>query len=516
MCKEKSFRSLEQASGTMIHWFCIIIFFLLTLSALLFTRYFPKDYQEEIPYNCLDLLSLAGAVMIGASLLLFGRRLMREEGRKERNLRILFGVVLSWIVLFGIVWGLISKSIPVSDQLMVLSSAERFSEGNFGRFEYGKYLYYYPSQLGLAAYEELIFRIVGKGAAGIRALQLLNVAGMAVGLIAGCGIVRQLFGKPQVQAYFLLLYGTCFPFLLYSVFIYGDVLGTVLSLTAVWQLLRYHKEGKKSGFWLMLLSISIAVVIRNNSLIAVIACICVLGVLAVSRKTGKYFLGILLLIAVLFGSSRGLKALYEARSGLKIHDGVPAILWIAMGMQEGDKEAGWYNGYSMYTYQDICGYDGEAASKLGKEEICSRAKEFLKNPVYAADFYGRKLTSQWNEPTYGCFIMTLAAEEERGELTQALFFGGLHQFLLAFMDSYQLFIYAMVLLLLLRSRKKEEPLENHILLIIIIGGVLFHLLWEAKSRYVLPYFVMMLPLAAGGLYQIQGWRTKYEADKADR
>lgn len=259
---------------------------------------------------------------------------------------------------------------------------------------------------------------------------------------------------------------------------------------------------------------NISIITRRN--FAVIACICVLGVLAVSRKTGKYFLGILLLIAVLFGSSRGLKALYEARSGLKIHDGVPAILWIAMGMQEGDKEAGWYNGYSMYTYQDICGYDGEAASKLGKEEIRSRAKEFLKNPVYAADFYGRKLTSQWNEPTYGCFIMTLAAEEERGELTQALFFGGLHQFLLAFMDSYQLFIYAMVLLLLLGSRKKEEPLENHILLIIIIGGVLFHLLWEAKSRYVLPYFVMMLPLAAGGLYQIQGWRTKYEADKADR
>ena len=220
MCKEKSFRSLEQASGTMIHWFCIIIFFLLTLSALLFTRYFPKDYQEEIPYNCLDLLSLAGAVMIGASLLLFGRRLMREEGRKERNLRILFGVVLSWIVLFGIVWGLISKSIPVSDQLMVLSSAERFSEGNFGRFEYGKYLYYYPSQLGLAAYEELIFRIVGKGAAGIRALQLLNVAGMtggadrglwdcqtAVWEAAGTGIfsvaLRNLFSVFIVQCVYL-------------------------------------------------------------------------------------------------------------------------------------------------------------------------------------------------------------------------------------------------------------------------------------------------------------------------
>ena len=46
------------------------------------------------------------------------------------------------------------------------------------------------------------------------------------------------------------------------------------------------------------------------------------------------------------------------------------------------------------------------------------------------------------------------------------------------------------------------------LLISIIGGVLFHMLWEAKSRYVLPYFILMIPMAAGGLAELSGLLEK--------
>ena len=36
------------------------------------------------------------------------------------------------------------------------------------------------------------------------------------------------------------------------------------------------------------------------------------------------------------------------------------------------------------------------------------------------------------------------------------------------------------------------------LLIVVIGGFLFYVVWEAKSRYVLPYFIMLIPSAACG------------------
>ena len=31
------------------------------------------------------------------------------------------------------------------------------------------------------------------------------------------------------------------------------------------------------------------------------------------------------------------------------------------------------------------------------------------------------------------------------------------------------------------------------------GGFLFSLIWEAKGRYVFPFFVMLIPVAAAGL-----------------
>ena len=41
-----------------------------------------------------------------------------------------------------------------------------------------------------------------------------------------------------------------------------------------------------------------------------------------------------------------------------------------------------------------------------------------------------------------------------------------------------------------------------VLLVTVFGGFLFHMLWEAKGRYILPYFVMMLPMAAVGLAEL--------------
>ena len=39
----------------------------------------------------------------------------------------------------------------------------------------------------------------------------------------------------------------------------------------------------------------------------------------------------------------------------------------------------------------------------------------------------------------------------------------------------------------------------------IFGGFLFHMIWEAQSRYILGYFVLMLPLAACGCERLLIW-----------
>ena len=80
------------------------------------------------------------------------------------------------------------------------------------------------------------------------------------------------------------------------------------------------------------------------------------------------------------------------------------------------------------------------------------------------------------------------------------------------MNQYQSLIFIGVFLWLIFSFWREKGLEDHTLLITIIGGFLFHMLWEAKGRYILPYFVMMLPMAAVGLSRTaaraEGWLRK--------
>ena len=510
-------RRLEAISVRFLKAAGIALFVLLTVTSLIFTRYFQKDYQSEIPYSQVDffVLTLAGAVLLAALSMWLSSFLLRREETAERNLKLLLAVVLCWMLASGFLWIVLAKSTPVSDQNMIYTSAQRFNQGNFERLTYGKYLYYYPFQLGLTAWESLILRIFGE--TNVQALQAFNVLGTMLTVYAGYRITWLLWKKRQAAAACLLFMAGCFPLIVYSVYVYSDVLALALCMTAVWQLLRYLRKGKKSGAVLTALCLAAAVLLRNNSLIVMIAILCVLLVRALSGRRWQYLACAAVILACSLGSGPALRLYYERKSGIPVNDGMPSILWIAMGMQEGDKEAGWYNGYSIYIYQDTCGYESEPAAEIGRAEVKARAKEFLEDPAYALDFYFRKFTSQWTEPTYGCFIMTYATDNERSAFGESLYTGFPNRILQKYMDSYQLLIYGLVLLLLICKVKKKEqdPLEWYVLLIAVIGGVLFHELWEAKSRYVLPYFVMMLPMAAGGLAELSGcirkWRTKDEA-----
>mgnify|MGYP003375389639 FL=1 len=56
--------------------------------------------------------------------------------------------------------------------------------------------------------------------------------------------------------------------------------------------------------------------------------------------------------------------------------------------------------------------------------------------------------------------------------------------------------------------RKNLSLEVILLLTIFVGGFTFHLLWEAKSRYIIPYIVVLIPLAS--LYMPKREKIKNE------
>lgn len=102
---------------------------------------------------------------------------------------------------------------------------------------------------------------------------------------------------------------------------------------------------------------------------------------------------------------------------------------------------------------------------------------------------------QWIEPTYCSFNQTRYQYRPQGWV-EDLYTGQANERALAFLNRFQGMVYLAVfgyyLRILLGKLKGVQVLPG----IIFLGGFFITILWEAKSRYVYPYIVMILPSAA--------------------
>lgn len=67
------------------------------------------------------------------------------------------------------------------------------------------------------------------------------------------------------------------------------------------------------------------------------------------------------------------------------------------------------------------------------------------------------------------------------------------------MKAFQLLLYGSIFFLLIIRRRDYNSIESYVLLIAVFGGFLFSLMWEAKTRYVMPYLFMQIPYMAIGV-----------------
>lgn len=481
----------------------LILFGALTGFSLFFTVYFSTSY-EEIPYEMGDIAPMVLAVCA------FGLFCMERiagwvlKGDKgEKRIRILLGLVLLYTLCFCVLWVKGAGCIPVGDQASVCAAAEGFRNGDFSMLtqdSYEKYLFIHPHQLGLTALIELIFACFGNG--NFQAFEYLNCLGAVLCVYAGYGITGLLAKDKRGSVYYLLLAACCFPLFFYVTFVYGEIPSITYSLLAVWMFLEYLKREKLWCLAACSITCALACLIRNNSLILLIAFVSIWVITGFGKKRWRSFAAAVLLMAVFLLSRFGLRTLYEERSGVSLNEGAPMVLYVAMGMQKGEGAPGWSNGYILHAYWGASEFDGEMASAMAMEDIRASVSGFRSAPLYAAEFYREKFTSQWNDPTYECFAMTHINGWERCGIVNSMYVGKLHALMTWFMNQYQSLIFAGVFLWIVFQYWREKPLENQVLLITVFGGFLFHMLWEAKGRYILPYFVMMLPMAAVGLAEL--------------
>ena len=125
------------------------------------------------------------------------------------------------------------------------------------------------------------------------------------------------------------------------------------------------------------------------------------------------------------------------------------------------------------------------------------------------------MVSQWAETTFEAMLVNrvMPSESPFPALVSSLLSGGGSHALALYMEGYTLTLYlgfaagtALLAIGLFRRRAWDwtrlyAPLA---LMVAVLGGFLYHMLFEAKSQYLMIYLPMMTPLSAWGL----AWRRE--------
>lgn len=373
----------------------------------------------------------------------------------------------------------------------------------------GSYMSLWPFQSGLVLFMEIILRLIPN--ASEMTIQWCYLPFMALSLVSGYMVVKRIFVSVRTRIIWCLLMLICFPYYLHINNMYGEIPSIALSLFALWMLLEYSASPSLLKLFSTGGGVAVAVAIRKNTLIFVVACILVWMVVYAAGRQIRYLLLILALIAAATAGVLLPSKFYEYRAENVMGKGVPAISYIAMGLQwsEGRSPGGW-NGYHSDLFMD-CSFDADLASRISAEEVKNSLEYMVKNPGYMARFFYYKQIEQWEREDFLCFYETVDFYGERTSAAWDIYQGKTKEKILPLMSVYQSLVYlgaggfCMSGAIRWRSRKKNSndhnsddkcSIEKMIFLVTFIGGFLFSVMWEASPRYNLPYFVMLIPCAA--------------------
>ena len=485
----------------------LILIFILFAGAFVCTCY-SDNMETQLVLTRWDnpLSNLAGAAVF---LLVLGGICHILFRRSASSLKLLRIFTLFWCAGLGGILIIFGRTVPSGDPYSIYSIAEAMAAGNTSVIDpTTSYLSYNPHQIGLTAFYEILIRIwnlLPFDVASYHFIKCINVVLLCVIVYFQEQTVHLLWKNEKTDCIYLLLIGANLPFIMYSSFFYGEIPSFAAASVGFYYLLKLLSTGDSISYIVFaVLGLSLSVMLRKNNLILLIAALIV--IVAEWVKTRRHNL----LIVGVIGTICSLSILplvvknYELRAGSRLSSGSPAISYIAMGMQESTRGNGWYNGFNFVTYQES-GLNTELATERSKQAISERLQYFKDHPGYAVDFYLYKHLSQWADGTYASRQATLATYGGRSSFFQSLYEGSLSSTFISYCNTYQNILYlgALICFILLwrewHKKRSVPTLHLYLCSIAVIGGFLFHVLWEANSRYIFLYSLLLLPYTAKGL-----------------
>lgn len=408
-----------------------------------------------------------------------------------------------WIIISLIIYAIVcykwinySGATPIDDSLSVYETAKSIILEGIDSLKNNSYLEKCPQQISMTFFFALIFQVFST--TDFLVIQLLNIIANIFIILGIYNLTRLIIkkdGQECITSYFITL--TFFPLIILSNFVYGDYIGLAFVIWSIIYLFQYNNTKKISHLILSSVLLLLALMIKMNYLIVLIAygIYFVIKLLKRVENRKKYLISIGLIILFLCINIIPyftIKQWAMNKFNLDSKQSLPTTGYLYMGMSESYREAGWYGEVIVPAWKNT-----EKSRKEYPRLIEKRINKFMDDPLYFLDFYRRKITSGWADPTFQSVWYGIKYEDKDINL-QKIYNSSQYKIMIIYLRSISIIIFGFALYTLWNNRKKISD-ESLLLIVIFLGGFFFHILWEMKSRYTLPYLIFLIPLASVGI-----------------
>lgn len=395
----------------------------------------------------------------------------------------------------------------------------------------GYYLQMFPHQSIIATLLKIIWKMFGTN--NNLPFYLINLSMILLIVFCIYKISDRVFRKNEITVISTVLVATFSPLIFDIALIYGDLLGLAFTLLGTLLFITNRRD------WRYILGaalcLAVAVIFKNSLVIVPLAFIAYGVIAAIISKKTKGLLSCLLIVIPCLIAQPMLKLFNLIPTS---DCTVPTTAWIAMGLQSGQyadssdldyvtsvkqiddltEPPGSYNGY-IWGASDHCKISTETIKDQSSESIKKSASSFIGDPAYAVQFFSGKISSIWADPSF--YTNTYASPDgtvktdtwitynrehaPRGLNSVTLDEAWTRKTIRFFQVAQQLFIYvfaAIGVFILIRNKKQNTDDSTLLLAIIFLGGFAVYLLWEAASRYAIPYYLLLMPFAAYGFVNL--------------
>ncbi len=461
------------------------------------------DSKDSNHFNPILLILL---IILFISILTKVYKLVKNKFKnmKDKHCYIYYIILTIMMIVIQFIIGYLVRTNPTWDLGICITAAKEIL--SFGHMtDMAGYFTNFPNNIFLSLLIAVIFKIssifglhVGNGP-----LLILNIFIIQLALYFMFQIVRKLFGNFQ-GCFVITLAFLVIPFYTYAPICYTDTLSMFIPVALIFLFMKIKEDFKTPKIYLYSILIGIliflAIRIKITALIPLIAIIIVLlfnGKIKRVLLKKRTFLAIIIILFCYFSVNFCYVKVIDHTNVLnqkyKNTGAIPFTHWLMMGTYD-------MGAFSSSEYQYTLSLPDYESRVKGNLRVIKQRLKNWKTQGYIK-FLNYKMSVQtWQSGTYD-FENILISNATKKNYAHEFFTskGKYFKYVYYYCQVYHFSMLVLIIISLIYSLIKKEKEELTIMKLSMFGLLIFLLLWETRSRYMLNFIPIYLIIMLSGI-----------------